>query len=86
MWIIRDPPAGLLEMLAAGDELPPLTAMNAVIARRQPDRQRSAAVLLDALFAAGLGFCWPTRHLISSIIDAISRNDRSPFEPADSVK
>jgi hypothetical protein len=69
LWIIRDPPDGLLEMLAAGDELSPLTAMNAVTARHQLDRQRSAAVLLDALFEAGLGFCWPTRHLISGIID-----------------
>jgi hypothetical protein len=43
--------------------------MNAVTARHQPDRQRSAAVLLEALFEAGLGFCWPTRHLISGIID-----------------
>jgi hypothetical protein len=54
-------------MLAAGGELSPLTAMNAVTARHQPDRQRSA--LLDALFEAGLGFCRPTRHLISGIID-----------------
>jgi hypothetical protein len=47
LWIIRDPPDGLLEMLAAGGELPPLTAVNAVTARHQPDRQRSAAVLLE---------------------------------------
>ncbi len=69
LWIIRNPPDGLLEMLAAGGELSPLIAMNVVTARHQPDRQRSAAVLLDALFEAGLGFCWPTRHLIGGIID-----------------
>jgi hypothetical protein len=69
LWIIRHPADGLLEMLAAGGELSPLTARNAVTARHQPDRQRSAAVLLDALFEAGVGFCWPTRHLISGIID-----------------
>jgi hypothetical protein len=33
LWIIRDPPDGLLEMLAAGGELSPLTAMNTVTAR-----------------------------------------------------
>jgi hypothetical protein len=52
LWIIRDPPDGLLEMLAAGGEWSPLTAVNAVITRHQPDRQRSAAVLLDAPFEA----------------------------------
>jgi hypothetical protein len=67
--IIRDPPAGLLEMLTAGGELSPHTAMNAVTLRHQPDHTRSAAVSLDALLEVGLGFCWPTRHLISGIID-----------------
>ena len=69
LWIIHNRPDGLLEMLAAGGELSPLIAMNVVTARHQPDRERSSAVLLDALFEAGRGFCWPTKHLISGIID-----------------
>jgi hypothetical protein len=69
LWIIRDPPLDLIQAHAAGMGSSDIDAMLAVVARHQPDGLRAAEVMLDALFEAGLGFCWPTRHLIGGIID-----------------
>jgi hypothetical protein len=67
LWTTLDLPPTLKEFTTG--KLLGLTGRIAVHARHQPDRQISAAVMLDALFEAGLGFCWPTKHLISGIID-----------------
>jgi hypothetical protein len=69
LWLVSNPSPILREALATGAELPSIIATRAVIARHQSNRQRAAAVMLDALFEARIGFGGPTRHLLSGIID-----------------
>jgi hypothetical protein len=69
LWIIPDPPLDLIQAHAAGMGSANIKAMLTVVARHQPNRLRSAEVMLDALFEARVGFAWPAAHLVGGIID-----------------
>jgi hypothetical protein len=48
--LVLDPSPSMLDALAAGAEPVTIKASTAVVARHQPDRQRAAAVMLDARY------------------------------------